>query len=263
MVSSPLSIFEIEGKSALVVGATGAFGRVAAKALARAGARVVATGANRAALEGVSTEIAAIGGQFVQVARRPNTLADAQRMIQEGAGAFGGLDIVVVASGTNDPAPIVDMSPDRWEAVMEANVRGPWLVCKAAGAQMIKQGRGGKVVLLSSTRGRLGHPAGYSAYCTSKSAIDGLVRALACEWGKYHITVNAIAPTVFRSNLTAWMFSDDPRGKATREGMLARIPLGRLGEPQDLEGALLFLVSRASDFCTGQVLYVDGGYTAG
>jgi NAD(P)-dependent dehydrogenase (short-subunit alcohol dehydrogenase family) len=263
VVSSPLALFEVRGKSALVVGATGAFGRVAAKALACAGARIVAAGANQKVLEELGTEITDMGGRFVPVARRPETLADAQRMVREGTNAFGSLDIVVMASGTNDPSPIVEMSPERCDAVITANVRGPWLVCKAAGAQMIAQGKGGKVVLLSSTRGKLGHPAGYSAYCTSKSAVDGLVRTLACEWGKHGITVNAIAPTVFRSTLTAWMFGDDPKGKATREGILARIPLGRLGEPQDLAGALLFLVSRASDFCTGQVLYVDGGYTAG
>ena len=128
---------------------------------------------------------------------------------------------------------------------------------------MLKQGTGGKIVLVSSTRGKLGHAAGYSAYCPSKSAIDGLTRTLACEWGKSRINVNAVAPTVFRSPLTEWMFRDDEPGKSTREAMLARIPLGRLGEPEDLVGAVLFLLSPASDFCTGQVLYIDGGYTAG
>jgi NAD(P)-dependent dehydrogenase (short-subunit alcohol dehydrogenase family) len=100
-------------------------------------------------------------------------------------------------------------------------------------------------------------------YCASKAAIDGLTRALGCEWGKYGITVNAIAPTVFRSALTAWMFEDTEKARATRAGMLARIPLGRLGEPEDLAGTLLFLTSRASDFYTGHILYADGGYTAG
>lgn len=132
----------------------------------------------------------------------------------------------------------------------------------AAGRQFLGQGTGGSVVLVSSTRGRLGHPAGYSAYCPSKAAVDLLARSLAAEWGPAQIRVNAIAPTVFRSDLTAWMYADDERGRATREAMLARIPLGRLAEPGDLTGAVQFLLSEASAFITGQVLYLDGGYTA-
>ncbi len=146
---------------------------------------------------------------------------------------------------------------------MLANVEGAWLIARAVGRQMIAQGRGGKVVFTSSARGKLGHPAGYSAYCTSKSAMDGMTKALGCEWGKYGITVNAIAPTVFRSPLTAWMFADDEKANSVREGFLARVPIGRLGEPEDLAGPLLFLCSRASDFHTGHIIYADGGYTAG
>jgi NAD(P)-dependent dehydrogenase (short-subunit alcohol dehydrogenase family) len=146
---------------------------------------------------------------------------------------------------------------------MDANVRGSWLVCRAAGRHLLDQGEGGKGVLVSSTRGKLGHPAGYSAYCTSKAAVDGLTRTLACEWGAHGITVNAIAPTVFRSDLTEWMYAEEGKGRETREAMLARIPLGRLGEPEDFVGTLVYFLSDAARFATGQVLYVDGGYTAG
>ena len=107
---------------------------------------------------------------------------------------------------------------------MGANVDGAWLIARAAGRQMLLQGRGGKVVLTSSARGKLGHPAGYSAYCASKSAIDGMTKALGCEWGKHGITVNAIAPTVFRSPLTAWMFEDTEKAKSVRAGFLAARP---------------------------------------
>ena len=106
-------------------------------------------------------------------------------------------------------------------------------------------------------------PTGYTAYSPSKAAVDLLTKTLACEWGKHRINVNAIGPTVFRSDLTAWMYSEEDPGKSTREAMLARIPLGRLGEPDDFVGAVLFFASAASDFCTGQTLFVDGGYTAG
>ena len=109
----------------------------------------------------------------------------------------------------------------------------------------------------------MGHPAGYTAYCSSKAAIDGMTKALGCELGSSNITVNAIAPTVFRSPLTAWMFEDNDDAKKVRSGFLTRVPKGRLGEPEDLAGPLLFLVSKASDFYTGHILYADGGYTAG
>src|SRR5208337_4534783 len=160
---------------------------------------------------------------------------------------FGRVDILVVASGQNKVSKIVEQKPEDFLDVMDANVTQSWLIARAAGKQMLKQGQGGKVVLTSSARGLLGHPAGYSAYCASKSAVDGITKALGCEWGKHAITVNAIAPTVFRSPLTAWMFEDNEKARTARTGFLARVPIGRLGEPADLAGPLLFLCSRASD----------------
>lgn len=176
---------------------------------------------------------------------------------------FGRIDILVVASGKNDVAKITDMTPDRFLDVMDANVTQSWLMARAATKRMLEQEEGGKIVLMSSARGLLGHPAGYTAYCASKAAVDGITRALGCELGATGITVNAIAPTVFRSPLTAWMFEDTERAQEVRKGFLARVPKGRLGEPDDLAGPLLFLASRASDFYTGHILYADGGYTAG
>lgn len=260
---NPASLFDVRGRSALVTGATGALGAAASRALAAAGAKVTLAAGSREALETLVAEIRRDGGQAAGINRRPDSQGDAAAMVDAAVAVHGGLDILVVASGMNEVDRIEAMSVERWERVMDANVRGSWLMCRAAGPQMMRQGRGGKVVLVSSTRGKLGHPAGYAAYCPSKAAIDGLTRALACEWGAQRINVNAIAPTVFRSNLTAWMFAEEGRGKATREAMLQRIPLGRLGEPEDLVGMLMYLVSPASDFCTGQVMYVDGGYTAG
>ncbi|MFM9971746.1 MAG: SDR family NAD(P)-dependent oxidoreductase [Burkholderiales bacterium] len=256
-------LFNVSGKVALITGGTGAFGRIAALGLADAGAKVVITASNKAGLEKVAAEVRTAGGSVEIVARRAETEADAEAMVDTAVQKFGGLDILVAGAGMNDPAPIVDQSLEKWEAIMDANVRGSWLVSKAAGKQMIKQGRGGKVVLISSARSVRGHPAGYGGYCTSKAAIDGLTRTLGCEWGKYKINVNAIGPTVFRSPLTNWMFGDDEKATAVRNGFMARLPLGRLGEPEDLVGVLLFLSSSASDFCTGQTMFVDGGYTAG
>lgn len=259
----PRRLFDVTGKVAIVAGATGAFGAIAAQALAAAGCRLVLAAGREAQLRDVAERCRAAGAQLITVPRRATSETDAEAIMQAAADRFGSLDILVVASGLNDVAPIVEMTPARFAAVMDGNLTSAWLLCRAFGARVIPQGRGGKVVLVSSTRGILGHPAGYTAYCASKAATDGLTRALACEWGKHRIHVNALAPTVFRSPLTAWMFAADERARTTRAGMLARIPLGRLGEPEDLTGPLLFLVSGASDFYTGHVLYADGGYTAG
>jgi NAD(P)-dependent dehydrogenase (short-subunit alcohol dehydrogenase family) len=135
-------------------------------------------------------------------------------------------------------------------------------VAKALGTHLIGRGSRGRLVLVSSVRGRHGNAAGYTAYCTSKGATDALTRVLATEWGKHGINVNAIAPAVFRSALTAWIFADTAAGAESRARNHARIPLGRLGEPEDFVGIVLYLLSPASDFVTGQVIYVDGGYTA-
>jgi len=257
------SLFDVSGKSAVVIGATGAFGKVVCATLGRAGARLTITAGNADALAELRADLDAARIAAIAVNRRPKSEADCDAIIAAAVAAYGKIDILVVASGTNDVAPITDMSPERFADVMRANVDGAWLIARAAGAAFIAQGTGGKVVFTSSARGKLGHPAGYSAYCTSKSAVDGMTRALGCEWGKHGITVNAIAPTVFRSPLTAWMFANDEKAAAVRAGFLARVPVGRLGEPEDLAGPLLFLCSRASDFHTGHIVYADGGYTAG
>lgn len=259
----PASLFEVKGKVAVITGASGAFGEVAARVLGKAGCRLVLAAGNMHALQLIADECKSMGTDVLALNLRPNTEQVCTDIITNGVSHFGRVDILVVASGKNDVAKIQDMAPERFLDVMDANVTQSWLMAKAATTQMLKQGDGGKIVLMSSARGLLGHPAGYTAYCASKSAVDGITKALGCELGPFGITVNAIAPTVFRSPLTEWMFGEDEKAKTTRAGFLSRVPKGRLGEPSDLAGPLLFLVSKASDFYTGHVLYADGGYTAG
>jgi NAD(P)-dependent dehydrogenase (short-subunit alcohol dehydrogenase family) len=257
------ALFDLSGRSALITGATGALGSVAARALAAAGAKLTLAAGSAGALEELGAELRATGADVELVARRPDSEEAAEAMAGAAVRAHGRLDVLLTAAGLNKTGPTTEMDPADWDAVMDGNVRGSWLAARSAGRRMLDQGDGGRIVLVSSTRGKLGHPAGYAAYCPSKAAIDGLTKALACEWGPSAITVNAIAPTVFRSELTAWMYEDEGPGAAVRAGMLSRIPLGRLGEPADFVGPLTFLLSPASAFVTGQVLYVDGGYTAG
>lgn len=259
-LDNPHSLFDVSGKVALITGASGAFGAVAARCLAGAGCKVVLAAGNADAMAEVAQ---ACQGVTHQINARPDSEQACTAMVKECVDTFGRLDILVVASGMNKVAKIDDMEPDTFTSVMDANVTQSWLMARAATKQMKAQGDGGKIVLMSSARGLLGHPAGYTAYCASKAAVDGITKALGCELGPTGITVNAIAPTVFRSPLTAWMFEDTDEAKAVRAGFLTRVPKGRLGEPEDLAGPLLFLTSKASDFYTGHILYADGGYTAG
>ena len=271
-LKNPASLFDIRGKTAIVTGASGAFGSLAAKVLAGAGANVALAASREDELKKVAAECQALGGKSTIVtaivAKRPSSAENCDAIVAAAVATFGRLDILVVASGLNKVSKIVDQKPEDFLDVMDANVTQSWLMARAAARQMLKQGKdgnglGGKIILTSSARGLLGHPAGYTAYCASKSAVDGITKALGCELGETGITVNALGPTVFRSPLTAWMYEDTERARDVRKGFLARVPKGRLGEPSDLAGPLLFLASRASDFYTGHILYADGGYTAG
>ena len=259
-LDNPISFFDVSGKVALITGASGAFGAVAARCLSGAGCKVVLAGGNADKLSEVATSCK---GETREIKARPDSEAACDQLVQDTVQHYGRLDILVVASGMNKVAKIDDMEAATFDDIMDANVRQSWMIARSATKQMKAQGGGGKIVLMSSARGLLGHPAGYTAYCASKSAVDGLTKALGCELGADGISVNAIAPTVFRSPLTAWMFEDSDQAKTMRDGFLTRVPKGRLGEPEDLAGPLLFLSSPASDFYTGHILYADGGYTAG
>jgi NAD(P)-dependent dehydrogenase (short-subunit alcohol dehydrogenase family) len=236
---NPLSLFNVKDRVAVITGASGTFGRATALALTSLGGKVVLASGSKTELDEVVAEVRELGGDPVALVRRPDSLADAQAMLDAGLEKFGKVDQLVVASGYNKPGFIHELEYEDWQAVMDANVRGIWFMAKAVGTYWIEKKIKGKVLTMSS------------------------VRVLATEWAKYGITVNSIAPTVFRSKLTAWMYGDNELGQQTRARSLSRIPLGRLGEVEDLVGMAIYLLSPASDFCTGQIMYVDGGYTAG
>jgi NAD(P)-dependent dehydrogenase (short-subunit alcohol dehydrogenase family) len=218
----------------------------------------MATGRSDETLHPLVKEIEAAGGKAASCSGSPIVYDDVKRVVRETVETFGGIDILITAAGVNKPGPITEQSPEEWDMIMDANVKGTYLFCKEAGKVMIEQGRGGKVILLGSARGELGM-ANYTAYSPSKGAIHLMAKSLGCEWGPHKINVNAIAPTIFRTALTQWMFDD----QAFYKNFLKRIPIGRLGEPEDFIGTLIYLSSEASDFMTGAVLCIDGGYTAG
>jgi NAD(P)-dependent dehydrogenase (short-subunit alcohol dehydrogenase family) len=253
-----LDLFDVTGKVAIVTGATGGFGAAAAKALAAAGAKVMLTGRNVAKLEEYTKEIVAGGGTAAFSKGDPAIHDDVSRVVKATVDTFGSIDILITAAGVNKPGFIHEQSDDEWQMMMDANVKGTYLFCKEVGKVMMAQGRGGKIILLGSVRGDLGLSR-YTGYCPSKGAVHLMAKTLGCEWGPHKINVNCIAPAVFRTELTQWIYNDP----AVHKTFLGRIPIGRLGEPEDFIGSVIFLSSRASDWMTGSVMYVDGGYTAG
>ncbi len=250
-------LFDVGGKVALITGATGGFGKAAAVGLAAAGVKIMATARTLSALELLTKEIREEGGQAAFSVGDPVNYPDVKRVVKDTMDTYGAIDILITAAGINKVKPIVEQSAEDWEEVMDVNLKGTYLFCKEVGKVMINQGKGGKMILVGSARGHLGL-ANYSAYSPSKGAVHLLAKTLGCEWGPYKINVNAIAPTVFRTPLTQWMFDDN----AFYMNFLKRIPIGRLGEPQDFIGTVIFLSSKASDFMTGAIVNVDGGYTA-
>ncbi|MBF7095595.1 SDR family oxidoreductase [Alkalibacter sp. M17DMB] len=250
--------FDIKGKVAIVTGATGNLGKAVSWGYGYAGAKVMLTGRSENKLKVEYEEMKAQGIDCSYFVGDPAVEEDVKKVVAATVKEFGGIDILLCSAGMNKPQPILEQSQEDWQAIMDANVLGTWLYCKYVGEVMKDQGKGGKVILVSSARGKLGMK-GYTAYSPSKAAIDLMAKSLACEWGEYGINVNAIAPTVFRSELTQWMFEDD----TAKTKFLTRLPIGRLGEPEDYIGVSTFLASSASDFMTGTTVYVDGGYLAG
>ncbi|MCC7464177.1 MAG: SDR family oxidoreductase [Gammaproteobacteria bacterium] len=259
----PLSMFDVRDKVAVITGASGTFGRAVALALTSLGGKVALAAGSAGELEEVAKEVRELGGDPLTLIKRPDSVEAANEIRDAALKKFGRIDQLVIASGFNKAGFIQDQPLEEWQSIMDANVKGAWVMAKAVGGYWLQNKIKGKVLLMSSVRGRHGNISGYTGYCTSKGATDALTRVLATEWGKHGITVNSIAPTVFRSKLTAWMWSDSELGQATRARSLSRIPLGRLGEVEDLIGMAIYLLSPASDFCTGQIMYVDGGLTAG
>lgn len=250
-------LFDVSGKAIVVTGATGALGKALSFGYGLAGARVMLNGRKEETLKPIYEDMKAQGIDCAYFVADPSNEADVKNLMNETVKLFGEINVLVTAAGFNNPKSIMDHTTEDWQQIIDANVKGTWLCCKYAGEQMIKQGKGGKVILVSSARSKIGMK-NYTGYCTAKGGIDLMAQSLACEWGEHKINVNTFNPTVFRSQLTEWMFKDD----TARTKFLTRIPIGRLGEPEDFIGTALFLASQASDFITGANIAVDGGYWA-
>jgi gluconate 5-dehydrogenase len=260
-VTDELARFRLDGRIAVVTGGTGAIGRRIALGLAGAGAKLTLLGRNAEQATDLRDEIHGAGSESLLVNADVTRKADADRAIEAAVAHFGSVDIIVNAVGGGAGTalyPAEEYPEDEFDRIMDLNLRSDLLPTQAAARQMVKQGGGGRVLHISSVRGQLGINAGYLAYVAAKGAINSITRQQATEWAKYGITVNSIAPTFVRTPQVASLLADDD----FRNGVLARIPLGRIGETDDLIGAVLFFCSDASSFVTGQILTIDGGLTA-
>ena len=255
-------MFSVEGKVALVTGATGALGCVLAKAYGYAGAKVFMTGRNDGKLKALEDEFKAEGIDCAYAVADPAKEEDVQKLIDAAVAKYGEINILAVCHGFNKPQNVLEQSVADWQYIMDADCKSVYIVTKYVAHQMVKQVEAGnktrgKMVIVTSQRSKRGM-AGYTGYCTSKGGADLMVSCLACDLSaKYGINVNSICPTVFRSELTEWMF--DPES-AVYKNFLNREPIGRLAEPEDFVGYALFLSSAASDFITGANCDCSGGY---
>jgi 2-deoxy-D-gluconate 3-dehydrogenase len=249
-----LDKFKLDDRVALVTGASAGLGAAIAVALAQAGAHVVAHGNSREP-DGTCEAIKAAGRRSLGVR---GDLADKtvpQQLIAKTVAEFGRLDILINNAGTIRRAPAVDYSEEDWSIVIEVNLSSVFRLSQLAGKIMIEAGQGGKIVNIASL---LSFQGGITvpAYAASKGGVAQLTKALANEWAKHKINVNAIAPGYMRTDNTAALQADETRNRQ----ILERIPAGRWGEPDDLAGAAVFLSSPASDYLNGHILAVDGGW---
>ena len=252
-----LDKFKLDGKLAFVTGSSSGLGQAMALGLAEAGADVVCHASRPGGAGETVEKISALGRKSAEVAGDMSDKAVPVRLIEEITQQFGRIDILINNAGTIRRSPAVDFSEEDWEFVLEVNLSSIFRLSQAAARKMIEQGTGGKIVNIASL---LSFQGGITvpAYTASKSGVAGLTKALANEWAKHHINVNAIAPGYFATNNTAALQADETRNRQ----ILERIPAGHWGNPEDLAGACVFLSSAASDYMQGHVLVVDGGWLA-
>lgn len=252
-----LDRFRLDGRVALITGGTKGLGRVIADALADAGADVAISARDGDAARRVGGEIASSSGRrTLGIPADVAVAAQVEAMVARTLDTLGRIDILVNNAGINIRGPIEELEESAWDAVVDTNLKGPWLCCRAV-ARHMKARKWGRVINVSSMLGEISLP-GRSPYASSKGGLTLLTKTLALEWARDGINVNALCPGPFATEINTPLLNDP----AARAQMEANVPLARWGEPAELGPAAVFLASEASSFMTGATLFIDGGYTA-
>jgi gluconate 5-dehydrogenase len=250
-------LFDLTGRVAIVTGASRGLGQYFGRALAKAGADLVITSRTLASLDEFAQEIESLGRKALAVQMDVLSEKDIEKMVQKTVAEYGKIDILVNNAGLNIRSPAADFSWQDWDTVLQTNLKGNFFCAQAVGKEMIKR-KYGRIINMGSCTCVFGME-GIAPYCASRGGVLMMTRALAAEWGKYGITANVLAPGWFKTAQNAALYENAEWIKNVK----SRIPLGRPGQPDDLDGTVIFLASDASAYVTGQIILVDGGFTTG
>src|SRR5574340_870142 len=251
------SLFDLTGKVAVVTGTSRGLGQYLGRALARAGADLVITSRNLGSLADFQKEVEGLGRRAVPLELDVRSHESIQRLVEAAHQAYGKIDILVNNAGCNVRKPAVEITWDDWNLVLDTNLRGAFFVAQAAARKMIPR-RYGRIINIGSVTSVFGY-AGITPYCASRGGIKQMTMSLADDWGQPGLTVNTLAPGWFKTAQTAALYEN----RDWVEYLVDRIPLKRPGQPADLDGAVVFLASDASEYVTGQTILIDGGISTG
>ncbi len=251
------SMFQLDGKVALVTGASKGIGEAMAYALAGFGARVVVSSRKQDAVDDAADSFKTDGLEATGIAANMGNISDIQSLVDKTVKVYGGLDIIINNAAANPVfGPLQDTDENAFDKIIDVNLKGPFELCKRA-YPIMKQRGGGSIIHISSIGG-LSPEAGIGIYSASKAAIINLTQAMAQDWGADNIRVNAICPGLIKTKFSEALWNDED----SRDRFVKRIPLGRIGEPDDIAGLAVYLASSASSYCTGGIYMVDGGYAS-